>query len=217
MPRKIDMVGYRFYRLCVIEEMGSDHRREKQWKCLCDCGKEIVATGYNLRSGNTKSCGCYNIDRIVQRSRQHGLSKTRMFKIWAGVRKRCNNPNTKSYNHYGGRGIKMCESWDTYVNFFNDMKEGYRDDLTLERIDPNGNYEKSNCRWASSKEQARNKRNSNYITIGEESLTAAEWSERSGTMSSTILWRVKNGWDVKRAIFGCPVTNLSEISQYLIH
>lgn len=216
MPRKVNILGTRFYRLCVIEEMEADHRGEIQWKCLCDCGVETIVTGYNLRSRNTKSCGCYNIDRIVKRSKQHGMYKTRIYKIWVGVTKRCTNPNMTSYADYGGRGIKVCERWSKFENFYEDMKDGYADNLSLERKNPNGDYEKSNCKWATMKEQARNKRNSKYIELGDKALTAAEWAEISGTMSSTIIWRVKNGWDVRRAIYGDVITDLSEISQYLV-
>lgn len=216
MPKAIQLVGRRFFRLKVIEFAGRNKSKNYTWKCLCDCGKEVVVASSNLLTGNSKSCGCYDIETLVKRSKKHGLTKTRIYKIWVGIRKRCTNPKMKSYAEYGGRGIKVCDRWNDFENFYEDMKIGYSDELSLERKDPNGNYEPDNCKWATMKEQARNKRNTKRITLGDESRTASEWEEISGTGRCTIAWRLKNGWDTHRAIYGDPVSNLSEISKYLV-
>lgn len=184
MPPRINMIGSKFSRLTVISQYGNDKRGEILWMCDCDCGGKVIALGGNLRSGGTKSCGCFNNDRIANLNRRHDMSNTRMFRIWVGIRKRCTNPNSKSYEDYGGRGITICERWDSYENFYEDMKQGYDSNLTLEREDVNGNYEPSNCTWSTPKEQARNKRNSRYIEHNGESLTAGgvgrkSWRERN--------------------------------------
>ena len=215
MPFK-DLKGQKFGRWTVIEKYGVYKDGKYKWLCRCDCGTEAPVFSSNLLRGISTSCGCYGRNILGQKTWQHGMSKTRIFKIWAGIRKRCNNPKMKSYEDYGGRGIKVCERWNSFQLFYNDMKNGYSDELSLERIDPNGDYEPSNCRWASMKEQARNKRNTKLIELNGKSLTLAEWEDISGVGRSTIAWRIKNGWDIKRAIYGDPVTNLSEISKYLV-
>ena len=214
--RYTDLTGTTFGKLVVVGFHEKGKHGHYKWLCKCECGNESVSFASNLLRGIATSCGCYGRNIIGGNTRTHGMSKTRMFKIWVGIRKRCTNPNMTSYKDYGGRGIKVCERWDEYINFYNDMKDGYSDSLTLERDNPNGDYEKSNCRWATSKEQGRNKRNTRSIDLEGRSLTAAAWAEISGTESSTIIWRIKKGWDVRRAIYGDPVTDLSEISKYLV-
>jgi len=217
MPRKIEMIGTKFYRLKVVEEVGIDKRGEKLWRCICECGGETIALGYNLRCGNSKSCGCFNIDRIIERSKQHGMSKTRIYKIWVGVRKRCNTPSTKSYKLYGGAGVRMCGRWDDFDNFYEDMKEGYADNLTLDRY-PNkkGNYEPGNCRWATPKQQQNNRTNNKIIYLDGISQTLSQWAELSGTGSSCIAWRLKKGWTIKEAIYGRERNSFNDIEKYLI-
>ena len=211
-----DITNQRFGKLVALEPFKKPWSVKYFWKCKCDCGRESEVLSSNLVKGNTTSCGCYGRYILGSKTKQHGMSKTRIFKIWAGVRKRCNNSNMKSYDDYGGRGIKVCEEWDSFVCFYNDMAEGYSDELTLERNDPNGDYCKYNCRWANMKEQARNKRNSVFIELDGFKRTAAEWGEIMNMGSSTIIWRIKNGWDVRRAIYGDPCVSLNEISQYLV-
>lgn len=212
--RFLDLTNQVFGRLTAIEPIKKWGCSKYFWVCACDCGRKCEVLGSNLVRGNSKSCGCSNT--IGERSFQHGMAKTRIFKIWAGVRKRCNNPNNKSYERYGGRGIKISKDWDFFPNFYRDMKDGYSDELSLDRIDPDGNYEKSNCRWSTPKVQARNKSGIRKIEVNGELKTAAEWSEISGTHSSTILHRINNGWDAKLAVYGHPVKNIKEISQYLV-
>lgn len=217
MPRKVEMIGSVFYRLTVIEELAPDKRGEIKWRCKCECGKEIISLGGNLRSGGTKSCGCYNDNRIGDLNRQHGMSKTRMFKIWVGVRKRCNNPNVKSFHIYGGSGIRMCGRWEDFENFYEDMKEEYTDNLTLDRFpNKNGNYEPSNCRWATPKQQQNNRNNNHIIELNSISKTLSEWSSDSGTCQATIGWRLKKGWNIEEAIYGKSKLTESELNKYLI-
>lgn len=217
MGAEINMVGKTFGKLTVIRKAFTDKRGEIKWLCNCECGNETVVLGSNLRTGNTVSCGCVVAENKIifgQMNRRHGQSKDRIFRIWTGIRKRCNNPNTRSYSRYGGRGIKICERWNIFENFYEDMKTGYSDDLTIDRINVNGNYEPSNCRWATWTGQARNKTNNRLISIDGTIKTSTEWGEISGTNPATINYRVKKGWGTREAVFG-KIKNMSDLSPYL--
>ncbi len=133
---------------------------------------------------------------------RYGLRNTRLYGIWNGIKQRCNNPNRPKYKSYGGRGIKVCNEWNTSFKSFYDwaMANGYRDDLTIDRIDVNGNYEPSNCRWTSLKEQSYNKTTSKFISYNGEVKTLAEWAQEYGIKYGTLFYRIKNGWDIGEAL-----------------
>lgn len=173
-----------------------------RWNCVCDCGQLTVVRGATLIRGATKSCGCHRGDKLVAHSLKHGMTGTRTHRCWKAMKCRCTNPSSTGFRFYGGRGIRVCERWQqSFMHFLDDMGECPDRLHSLDRIDPNGNYEPSNCRWATRLEQGRNTRANRFIELDGEVLCLAEWSARSGVGTTTIGNRLKWGWDTREAIF----------------
>lgn len=170
----------------VDSESGAD--KPTLWNCKCDCGKTFVVRAYNLKSGNTKSCGCLQKEIARASHEKHNKTGTRLYYIWEHMKQRCTNPNDPAYNYYGGRGIKVCNEWTNDFQPFHDwaISNGYADNLTIDRIDVNGNYEPSNCRWITLKHQQRNKRNNTKVLFKGYCKTVVEWAEEFGCHPNAV-------------------------------
>lgn len=197
----IDLTGQRFGRLTVIEREGTMYG-QASWLCSCSCGKQTVVRGHSLRNGDTQSCGCLAAELASARLKKHGKTHTKLFSVWSGMIERCYKIRHKSYGSYGGRGISVCKEWQQdFMNFYDwAHKNGYCDTLTLDRINNNGNYEPSNCRWATRKEQGNNRRTNTIVVIDGKAKTIAEWAREYAIMPETIHGRIKRGWDAKTAV-----------------
>lgn len=191
-----DLTGKRFGRLTVI---GRDEYVGKSsfWLCRCDCGNLTSVRGGKLKDGGTKSCGCYRHECLTKQLKKHGCSKNRLYNIWTGMKQRCSNENSDSWNAYGERGIKVCDEWKESFVAFREwaLSHGYSDDLTIDRIDADGNYEPSNCRWATIRQQANNKRNSSRIEINGIIKSLPEWCDIYKIKTVTAWRRIRNGWN----------------------
>jgi hypothetical protein len=201
------IIGIKFGKLTLIKEVNSSFKPSGQRKrmvlCKCDCGNENVIQLYSITSGNTKSCGCYISEQSSLRNKKHGESdKTKEYRTWQSIKRRCYNINNEKYKNYGGRGIKICDRWlHSFENFLEDIGRSPSIKHSIDRIDVNGNYEPNNCRWATQKEQCNNRSNNHYITYNSYTRTIAEWSEIYNISQFTLLARVnKNKWTFEQCI-----------------
>lgn len=198
------LVGQKFARLLVIRDSGlRSCEGGIRWECLCDCGTTRYLTAGNLRNGNTKSCGCWNSDRmrIEPPATTHGGSGTYTYTSWVAMKRRCIDTKAKDYPLYGGRGISICSRWlQSYANFLEDMGERSIG-MTLDRINSNGNYCKENCRWATRRTQGNNTSRNHVLTYRDTTHTLAEWSKITGIAYTTLRARINLlKWSTAKAL-----------------
>lgn len=200
MPKFKDLTGRRFGRLVVLERAPNKYKTHTTWRCACDCGNVVEVAAGSLRTGLTKSCKCLTRELTAQKNHKHGhasrTEQSRTYRAWENAKARCHIPSQTNYADYGGRGISVCERWrNSFEMFLADMGEcPHR--LTLERIDPNGDYEPVNCRWATTKEQRRNKRTTVFIAPG---ITIGQAAEALGVSYNLVYrWCRLNGLTIDK-------------------
>lgn len=199
-----DLTGERFGRWTVIRYTGFINSNYR-WLCKCDCGNEKVVAQSSLLQGNSMSCGCL-AKEIAQTKIKHGLCRVgkenKLYWVYNSMIQRCNNTKDSAYKHYGGRGIKVCDEWfNDRTSFFEwAYKNGYSEGLTIDRINTNGNYEPSNCRWSNRYVQLNNTRRNHYLTINEKTLTVKQWCVEYNIDPKLVYWRVKQGKTFEEAI-----------------
>ncbi len=195
----IDISNKRFGKLVALYRDGNIGH-SAAWRCKCDCGNNVRVNGHDLRSGHTKSCGCFRKESSVIHGTTHGKSSTSIYHIWHSMIGRCTRASDRAYKWYGGRGITVCNGWMKFENFYVDMGE-YPIGMQLERIDNSKGYSKENCKWATRKEQCCNRRSNVYIFANGEQKTLSQWSEITGMKPETINKRMRvSGWTASEAI-----------------
>lgn len=198
------LIGKTFTWLKPITLIKKDNTSQEFYICECKCGNIVTVSRNKLVSGNTKSCGCYQRYRAKTDNTVHGLYGTRLHRIYYGIKQRCYNQNNPEYKNYGGRGISMCEEWlSNFMNFYNwALENDYSDELTIDRINNDGNYEPGNCRWATRKQQSFNRSDNRYIECNGKIQTLVEWERETGISRRVIAFRLdKFHWNVNDALF----------------
>jgi hypothetical protein len=192
-----DLTKQKFNNLTVIK---FSHRKNEKyfWLCKCDCGNETIVEAYRLTRGLTKSCGCLRITSNTK----HGAYNKKIYQLYYSMLHRCYNSKDKDYKHYGQKGIIVCKEWkNSFVEFFKwAMLNGYQEDLSIDRIDSNGNYEPSNCRWVTLKEQARNKKNIKKVTYKEKEYYISDLAKEFNINRNTLNSRLIAGWSIEKAL-----------------
>ena len=216
-----EFIGKKFGKLTIIEfshkkqkyaSNGKKNGNDFYYKCKCDCGNETISRIADLKKGKASSCGCYRVERTKITNKKYESNEfwdTKLYKTYSKIKDRCFNKNCKHYDNYGGRGITMCEEWrNNYQLFYNwAIANGYKEGLSIDRINNNGNYEPSNCRFATSTVQNNNKRSNFYITYNGKTQTAKQWADELGIKYTTLKSRlVILKWSVEKALT-TPVNN----------
>lgn len=204
MSERIDLTGRVFSRLTVISLYGKNHRGKLMWDCVCSCGSKIVVNGEYLKNGDTQSCGCFKIENAKALYTKHGAIGTSEYRIWVHLRSRCQNPNDDAFKNYGAKGVSVCDRWEGeygFINFLSDMGKKPSPKHSLDRFPNNkGNYEPSNCRWATMKEQQNNRTNNSIFEYNGFKGTASQLSDKFGIKYEVLRLRLRRGWAVERAL-----------------
>lgn len=201
MSVKIDLTGNQYGRLTVLNIAVDIPGKKKKWLCQCECGKEVVVAGSNLRNGHTTGCKECSMERLHKAQIKHNMTGTKLYRVWRGILNRCENSNFKSYSDYGGRGISVCPEWHDGLNFFQwAMQNGYEEGKEIDRIDNNGNYGPNNCRWVSRTENANNKRNNRKLIYNGKLMTMAEIARANNINYKLFHKHLSKGMTVEEAI-----------------
>ena len=206
MGKVLELTGQRFGRLTAIRREGTSNDGKALWTCRCECGSLVTTKSTLLKSGRTRSCGCLQRETVVAINKAckttHLSTKSRLYSEWRGMRRRCSENNTEKCKYYADRGITVCDEWRNSFVAFRDwaLANGYRDDLTIDRIDNDGNYCPENCRWTTVAEQNRNRSCTRIITHDGQTRTLAEWSKITGIAYDKLRKRIAYGWSVERAL-----------------
>ena len=216
MPsRKPLVIGEKFGRWTVLEEL-FEARKDRRAKCQCDCGEVRLVRIADLRHGKSRSCGCATVEATVIRCTKHGFagrgSRPAAYRTWKEMRKRCLSSKSSRYHDYGGRGITICDRWLDFENFYADMGDPPSPAHSIERIDNNSGYSPDNCKWATNKEQQRNKRTSRMIEFQGQTRCASEWEEILGFRRLTLINRLNAGWSVEKALT-TPIAGSRPVAQ----
>lgn len=202
MSKIKDISGIKHNRLTAIRFVKRENNNT-YWLFKCDCGNERVLIPNSVFSGNTKSCGCLNQELRRKRQLKHDMcGKHRLYSIWSGMKQRCFYKKSHKYESYGGRGITICQEWrEDFINFYNwANSHGYKDDLTLDRIDNDGNYEPQNCRWATIEQQSENKRPRKSKYFNFERRNFSQFAKENGIKRSTLINRLNRGMSIEEAL-----------------
>ena len=222
MAEFVDISGQEFGRLFTVGYAGTMRSKSGRslgpsYVCICSCGKQLIVRGASLLNGNSKSCGCMRTETLKRMGKEsiqkilanpkwrghhvHDGRRTELYSHWCAMKARCNNKNSANWHSYGGRGIKVCDEWQTFPAFRDwAMANGYKDGLTIDRIDNDKGYEPSNCRWVTMKQQSRNTSRNLYFTIDGVRKSFSEWCEEYNVPSRAIYQRLKRGWEIEEAL-----------------
>ncbi len=201
--KRIDITGKKFGRLFVIGFSHISKRRASYWYVKCDCGTKKITQGSHLKNGRTKSCGCLHRQITSKIMREimfkHGMKETPIYRVWTDMKQRCLNPNRPKYKNYGGRGIKVCDRWLNFENFYKDMGEKPKN-KSLDRIENNGDYTPENCKWSTQKQQCNNRQDNVVLSYKGDIFSVAEWGEKLKMNSKKLYKRIYRGWSVERTL-----------------
>jgi len=197
MSSKLDDLTGQVFGYLTVKSFSGRKRKVSFWQCQCSCGNVCEVRSGNLKNGHTNSCGCFK----SAINTTHGGSRLCEYRIWNLMRQRCSNKNLKTFKHYGGRGITVCERWrNSFDAFLDDMGRRPSEKHSIDRIDNNGNYEPGNCRWTTQRQQSRNKRTNRKILFNGLLLSVIEWCEITGVSKNCLLTRLNRGWSVEQAL-----------------
>jgi hypothetical protein len=206
MGKFIDLTGQKFGRWAVLGRGGKNKQGKILWECICDCGKYAMVEGNSLKSGNSTSCGCYGKTTQLK----HGMHNTKIYKVWSAMKRRCYSPNDKAYKNYGAKGIQVCEEWsDSFENFYIwAINNGYKEGLSIDRVNSSGNYEPSNCRWTDRFVQNNNTSRNRPLEYNNKILNEDQWAREVGIDRKCLNSRIRRGWTIEKALT-TPVKKLN--------